>query len=75
MSVSLQLFSYEVLICVINREKVYLDICTSYSVRKKNDLVTQTDWNVTFFSRPVAAPPSGRKKCGVRPKHIYDGQP
>ena len=32
------------------------------TLRKKNDLVIETAWNVTLFSRPVAAPPSDRKK-------------
>ena len=44
-----------------------LDICTAHSVRKKKVLVIQTGWNVTLFSRPVAAPPSDRKNCGVQP--------
>ena len=35
--------------------------------QKKNDLVIETAWNVTLFSRPVAAPPSDRKYCGVQP--------
>ena len=45
-SVSVQHFSYEVLIYVINGYIVYLDICTAHSVRKKNDLIIETAWNI-----------------------------
>ena len=46
---------------------MYLNICTARSVRKKKDLVIETAWNGTLSSRPVAAPPSDRKNCGVHP--------
>ena len=45
----------------------WVDICTAHSVRKKNNLVIKTAWNVILFSRPVAAPSSNRKHCGVHP--------
>ena len=35
--------------------------------QKQNDLVIETACNVTLFSRPVAAPPSDEKFCGVQP--------
>ena len=63
-SVSLQLFLFEVLIYVTNGLKVFLSICTVHSVRKKKVLPIQ---NIALFSRPVAAPPSNHKNCGVQP--------
>ena len=44
---------------------MYLDICTAHSVRKKNDLIIETGWDVTLVNRPFAAPLSDRKKNPV----------
>ena len=44
------------------------DINAAHSVSKKKCLVIQIGWNVALFSRPVAAPPSDRKNCGVQPE-------
>ena len=45
---------------------MYLNICTSHSDRRKNELVIETAWSVTLFSRPAAVP-----HCGVQPYSDY----
>ena len=40
-------------------ESVFRHMYSTFS-HKKKVLVIQTGWNVTLFSRPVAAPPSNR---------------
>ena len=42
-------------------ESVFKHVYSAFS-QKKNDFVIETSWNVTSFSRPVAAPPRDRKK-------------
>ena len=46
--------------CIEWIERIFRHMYSTFR-QKKNDLVIQTGWNVTLFSRPVAAPPSNRK--------------